>query len=98
MTHKLLSKTKQQGSVNAKGIAHSQHRHPQKKGKYKKKAQTDPLGPEGPSKKAPRRVLRGGSWVMFTSVATVATRNAHQPDRADSNIGMRLVRTAAPAQ
>ena len=68
------------------------------KGKYKKKAQTDPLGPEGPSKKAPRRVLRGGSWVMFTSVATVATRNAHQPDRADSNIGMRLVRTAAPAQ
>ena len=37
LTHKLLSKTKQQGSVNAKGIAHSQHRHPQKKGKYKKK-------------------------------------------------------------
>lgn len=68
------------------------------KGKYKKKPLVDPMGPSSPSKKDPRRVLRGGSWVMFTSVATVATRNGHAPDRADTNTGVRLVRTAAPAQ
>ena len=68
------------------------------KGKYKKKALTDPTGPAVPAKKEQRRILRGGSWVMFTSVATVATRNSHAPDRADSNIGVRLVRTATAAQ
>jgi len=64
-------------------------------GKYKRKSLTDPTGPAVPPKKDPRRVLRGGSWVMFTTVATVATRNGHAPDRADSNTGLRLVRTAA---
>ena len=68
------------------------------KGKYKKKALVDPLGPEAGDKKDARRVLRGGSWAMFTTVATIATRNGHAPDRADSNTGVRLVRTAPPAQ
>ncbi len=63
--------------------------------KYRRKALVDPTGPLDPPKKDPRRVLRGGSWVMFTSVATVATRNGHSPSRADSNIGLRLVRTIA---
>ena len=62
--------------------------------KYRRKALIDPIGPLEPPKKDPRRVLRGGSWVMFTTVATVATRNGHAPDRADSNTGLRLVRTA----
>jgi formylglycine-generating enzyme required for sulfatase activity len=64
------------------------------KGKYKRKAMTDPMGPDAPKKGEERRVLRGGSWAMFTTVATVSTRNAHAPDRADPNTGFRLVRTA----
>ncbi len=68
------------------------------KGKYSKKSVTDPTGPDAPSKKEPRRMLRGGSWAMFTSVATVATRNSHAPNRADPNTGIRLVRTAAADQ
>lgn len=63
------------------------------KGRYKRKAVVDPLGPDTPSRKDPRRVLRGGSWAMFTSVATVSTRNGHVPGRADANTGVRLVRT-----
>lgn len=61
--------------------------------KYRRKALIDPTGPTEAPKKDPRRTLRGGSWVMFTTVATVATRNGHAPDRADSNTGLRLVRT-----
>ena len=62
--------------------------------RYRSKPLTDPMGPAEAPKQDPRRVLRGGSWVMFPSVATVATRNGHAPDRADSNTGLRLVRTA----
>ena len=64
------------------------------KGKYSRKPQTDPTGPEAAPRKDARRVLRGGSWAMFTTVATVSTRNGHDPARADSNTGVRLVRTA----
>lgn len=64
------------------------------RGKYRRRAVADPQGPASPSRKDPRRVLRGGSWAMFTSVATVSTRNGHKPDRADTNTGIRLVRTA----
>jgi formylglycine-generating enzyme required for sulfatase activity len=67
------------------------------RGKYTRKAVVDPTGPDAPDKKDPRRVLRGGSWAMFTSVATVSTRNGHAPERADSNTGFRLVRTATEA-
>ena len=64
-------------------------------GKYKRRALVDPTGPIEAPRKSPRRGLRGGSWVMFTTVATVATRNGHLPERADQNTGLRLVRTAA---
>ena len=65
------------------------------RGKYRRKELVDPVGPTSPSRKDPRRVLRGGSWAMFTTVATVSTRNGHKPERADTNTGIRLVRTVA---
>lgn len=62
-------------------------------GRYARAASVDPLGPASPARRDPRRMMRGGSWAMFTSVATVSTRVGHAPDRRDANIGFRLVRT-----
>ena len=57
-------------------------------GDYPSSSQTNPTGPSSSS----RRVFRGGSWNSYASICRVACRNAINPDRRGSSIGLRLAR------
>ena len=61
-------------------------------GPYDETRSTDPTGPENGT----RHVYRGGGWNDFAKNMRSAYRAAGQADLASFNLGVRLVRNAAP--
>ncbi len=58
-------------------------------GRYPDRSLRDPTG----SQWGARRVLRGGSWILFARFARSAQRNAFEPGHRDDVIGFRLARS-----
>jgi formylglycine-generating enzyme required for sulfatase activity len=52
--------------------------------------------PQGPPARGdlPQRVVRGGSWIQFASNCRSVFRSSARPKEIDSDLGIRLVRTA----
>jgi formylglycine-generating enzyme required for sulfatase activity len=60
-------------------------------GNYPETAITDPTGYNGAAS-GTARVVRGGGWGIFASIAAVAIRNNYYPCNQIINIGFRVVR------
>ncbi len=60
--------------------------------KYPMESQENPTGPVNEHKELFRRVIRGGSWVVFAEFCRVTNRDSGNPDLGTSTSGFRVVR------
>jgi formylglycine-generating enzyme required for sulfatase activity len=62
-------------------------------GSYTDRAQTNPVGPSGPTSLGTTRVVRSGSWSDYDRGVRSIDRNYKSPSTRNKNLGFRLVRS-----